>query len=78
MLILCLGSFLTIALHFLTVFNFTCNYGACFIKMVPFFSIRAHQRSKLSFSCKLAQRPTVYHYFSFLELGNYFLSVKQI
>ena len=32
MLILCLGSFLSTALHILPVYNFTCNYGACFKK----------------------------------------------
>ena len=52
MLILCLGSFLSNALHILTVYNFTCNYGACFKNWVPFFSIGAYQRGKLSFSCK--------------------------
>ena len=51
-LILCSGSFLSVALHILTVYNFTCNYGACFQKWCLFFSIGAHQRGKLSFSCK--------------------------
>ena len=62
MLILCLGSFLSIALHIFNVYNFTCNYGVCVIRMVPFFSIRAQQRSKLSFSYKWTWRPTVYHF----------------
>ena len=29
--------FVSTALHILTVYNFTCNYGACFVKTVLFF-----------------------------------------
>ena len=36
MLILCLGSFLNIAFHFLIVYNFKCNYDTCFKKWCLF------------------------------------------
>ena len=38
MLILFLGSFLSTTLHILTVYSFTCNYGACFRKKGYLFS----------------------------------------
>ena len=50
MLMLCLGSFLSVALYIFTVYNFTCNYSVFFIRMVPFFfSIRANQRINCHF-----------------------------
>ena len=41
MLILFLGSFLSTTLHILTVYSFTCNYGACFRKKGTFFLHRS-------------------------------------
>ena len=60
MLILCLGSFLSIA-HF-NVYISHVTYGACFIRMVPFFSMGVYQRNKLSFSREWVWEPTVYHF----------------
>ena len=52
----------SLVLHIFTVYNFTCNYGICFIRMVPFFSMGAHHRSKLSFSREWVWELTVYHF----------------
>ena len=74
MLILCLGSFLSIALHILTVYNFTCNYGACFKNGCLFSPSELTREVNCHF---LANELGYLTFFSFLELGNYFLSVKQ-
>ena len=75
MLILCLGSFLCIALHFLNVYNFKCNYGACFKKWCLFSPSELIRGANGHF---LTNEPGHRTFFSFLELGNYFLSVKQL
>ena len=75
MLILCLGSFLSNALHILTLYNFTCNYGACFKNGCPFSPLELTREVNCHF---LANALLYLTFFSFLELGNYFLSVKQL
>ena len=47
MLTVCLGSFHCIALHVFTVYNFKCNYGACFLSMVPFFLHRSSPEKQI-------------------------------
>ena len=67
--ILCLGSFLCIALHFLNVYNFKCNYGACFKKWCLFSPSELIRGADGHF---LTNEPGHRTFFSFLELGNYF------
>ena len=75
MLILCLGSFLSIALRFLTEYNLKCNYDACFKKGCLFSPSELIRGENCHF---LTNEPGHLNFFSFLELGNYFLSVKQL
>ena len=75
MLILCLGSFLSIALHILTVYIFTCNYGACFKNGCLFSPSELTREVNCHF---LANELGYLTFFSFLELENYFLSQTTI
>ena len=75
MLTVCLGSFLCIALHICIISNVIMVHVS--LSMVPFFSpskltreVDCHSQNKLG---DLQQ--TI---FLFLQLGNYFLSVKQL
>ena len=58
---------ISIALHILTVYNFKCDYGACFVNMVPFFSIGAHQRSR-------AWTPDIFLFLGIELLFSFFLN----
>ena len=73
-LILWLVSFPSIALNIFIVYNFTCNYGACFIKMVPFLLHRSSLGKQIVIFSQMSLDTNSVPFFSFMKLGN--ISVK--
>ena len=76
MLILCLGSFLSIA-HF-NVYNFTCNLWCMLHKNGAFFLHGSLPEKEIVIFSRMSLGTYSVPFFSFLKLGNYFLSIKPL